>query len=291
MATDLEHIEIPVGSEVFDALAAGPDDGELVLLLHGFPQRARVWRRQLVTLAEAGYRAVAPDQRGYSPRARPVDDGRYAMGHLVGDVLAMAYELGGHRFHLVGHDWGAVVAWQVAGRHGSRLRTLTALSVPHPAAFAAALADPGGDQRERSSYVPFFRSEGAAEAVLDDDATLLRQVFTSSGMPEDEDLAPYVEAMRQPGALDAALAWYRTADPADAEGLEPIPVPTLFVWSSGDISMSRVGAEATGDHVAGPYRFEVLDGVSHWIAEEAPDRLGALLLEHLGGRTGGVGGP
>src|SRR5687768_9465199 len=136
----MERIEIPAGEFVFDALAAGPADGELVVLLHGFPQTSHSWRHLLPVLAEAGYRALAPDQRGYSPRARPESVDDYRIEHLVADVLAIADWEGGHRFHLIGHDWGAAVAWQVAGRYPQRLRTLTVLSVPHPMAMSRAMA-------------------------------------------------------------------------------------------------------------------------------------------------------
>src|SRR3954470_19516405 len=142
---------------VFSARAAGPEDGRLVLLLHGFPQSSYSWRSQLEALGAAGYRAVAPDQRGYASGARPVGTEHYAIPHLVADVLAIADDMGGHEFDLVGHDWGGAVAWQVAGRYPERLRTLTVLSTPHPASLTRTLSDAVGDQRERSSYMQFFR--------------------------------------------------------------------------------------------------------------------------------------
>lgn len=278
---DLESIQLPIGSDVFDARAAGPEDGELVLLLHGFPETSWSWRHQLAALGDEGYRAVAPDQRGYSPGARPEEVERYRSEVLVADVLALADELGGHRLHLVGHDWGAAVAWQVAGRHPDRLRTLTSLSVPHPFAFSRALGGEGGsDQSERSSYFELFRAEGTAEAMLADDAAGLRNLYGITRLPGDP--SPYIEVLCQPGALQAALNWYRAADLTLVEGMGPISMPTLFVWSTDDPALGREAAEWTAEHVEGPYRFEVLDGVSHWIAEEAPDRLNALLLEHLG---------
>ena len=162
-----ERLEIPVGEFVFDALADGPEDGELVLLLHGFPQSSFEWRSQLAALGEAGYRAVAPDQRGYSPRARPEGVEHYEVHHLIADVLAIADWLGGHQFHLVGHDWGAAVAWGLGGTYQERLRTLNIVSVPHPKAFAAALSE-SKDQQEKSSYIQLFREEGKAEHVLSD---------------------------------------------------------------------------------------------------------------------------
>ena len=270
--------ELAVGGLVFDARAAGPADGELVLLLHGFPQTSLAWREQLEALGDAGYRAVAPDQRGYSPGARPVDVGEYRAERLVGDVLGFADALGAPTFHLVGHDWGGAVAWQVAGRHPERLRTLTSVSTPHPAAFRRSIE--GGEQRERSGYMLFFRTADAEPFFLDNDAAVLRSLYSASALPEDA-AAEYIRVLTEPGALTGALNWYRAADIGLVEGLGPITTPTLYVWSTNDPALGPDAAEATAGHVDGPYRFEVLDGVSHWIPEEAPDALNALLLEHL----------
>jgi len=273
-------LELTVGDLVFDARAEGPTDGEVVLLLHGFPQTSRAWRAQLAALGTAGYRAVAPDQRGYSPGARPADVGEYRIDRLVADVLGFAAELGNERFHLVGHDWGGAVAWQVAGRHPERLRTLTSVSTPHPGAFRRSIQD--GEQRDRSSYMLFFRSPEAEAFFRDDDAAGLRALYAASGLDEGA-ATEYVRALTAPGALTAALNWYRAADLGIVEGLGRITTPTLYVWSTKDPALGQEAAEATAEHVAGPYRSEVLDGVSHWIAEDAPDALNALLLEHIGG--------
>lgn len=275
----MQTLEIPVGADTFAARVAGPDDGDVVVLLHGFPQTSWSWRHQLDALAAAGFRAVAPDQRGYSPGARPAAVDDYAIPHLVADVLGIADAVGAERFHLVGHDWGAAVAWQVAGRHPERVRTLTILSVPHPAAFGRALAGEGGaDQATRSSYIDFFRSDGAAEAFTQNGGDGLRNLFAMTGLT---DVEPFVEVLLQPGAMQAALNWYRAASLTDAESLGPIGMPTLFVWSTDDAALGPDAARWTEEYVAGPYRFEVLEGIGHWIAETAPDRLNALLLEHL----------
>lgn len=278
----IEQIEIPVGSMTFTARAAGPRDGRLVLLLHGFPQTSYAWRSQLEALAAAGYRAVAPDQRGYAAAARPVGVEHYAVTHLVNDVIAMAEWLSAHQFDLVGHDWGAAVAWQLAGTFPERLRTVTPVSVPHPAAFSAALADDGDDdQRQRSGYIEWFRREGEAEqALLADGAAALRNLYVSSGMDAGQ-TEEYLRVLTEPGALTAALSWYRAMDAGRFGPLGPIEVPTMYVWSTEDVALGRAAAEATGAHVTGPYRFEVLDGVSHWIPEQAADRLNALLLDFL----------
>ena len=287
-AASIEQLRIPVGGLTFDALAAGPIDGRPVLMLHGFPQSAWAWRHQFGALGAAGYRAVAFDQRGYSPGARPTDVDAYRVGHLVDDVLGVADALGWDTFDLVGHDWGAAVAWQVAGRHPTRLNALTILSVPHPFAFGKALAGGNSDQADRSSYIQMFRQVGVAEALFLADSgdgkgpgAGLRDLYERTGLSEPE-AKPYVELLVQPGAMTAALNWYRAASAEDMSGLGPITMPTMYVWSTNDPALGREGAEATGEFVAGPYRFEVLEGISHWIAEEAPDALNTLLLEHLG---------
>ncbi len=277
---DFERLEIPVGEFVFDALAAGPAGGELVLLLHGFPQTSWEWRSQLQALADAGYRAVAPDQRGYSSRARPEGVDNYHVQHLIADTLGIADWLGAHQFHLVGHDWGAAVSWAVAGTHPEHLRTLTIVSVPHPKAMATALAT-SEDQRNRSSYIQLFREEGKAEEVLgQSDFAALRGMLSTTGSPEDAD--EYARVLTQPGCLTAALNWYRAMQPGLVGEIGPITTPTMFVWSTNDIALGREGAEATGQFIDGPYRFEILEDVSHWIPEHAPDELNKLLLEHIG---------
>jgi pimeloyl-ACP methyl ester carboxylesterase len=269
-----------VGDLDFTVTEAGPEDGELVVLLHGFPQTRAAWRHQVPVLADAGYRVLAPDQRGYSPGARPEGVVSYHSTELTADVLGLADGLGVDRFHVVGHDWGASITWQLACRHGDRLRTATTLSVPHPLAYSTALASPATDQQERSSYFPLFREEGSEHGFLANEGTGLRMLYAAAGLTEEES-APYLEALSSPEALGAALNWYRAAGGHLIADLQPVTVPMLHVWSTEDAALGREGAEATADHVEGPYRFEVLDGVDHWIPEHAPDELNRLLLEHL----------
>jgi pimeloyl-ACP methyl ester carboxylesterase len=283
MAT--ERFEVAANAMSFSAVAVGPADGRPVVFLHGFPQTSFSWHHQLDAVGDEGYRALAFDQRGYSHGARPpaVDD--YGIDGLVSDVLAVADSQGMDTFDLVGHDWGAVVAWVVAERHPARVRTLTAVSVPHPAAFAAALLGGDADQAERSSYIDVFRQEGVAEQALlgeDGSGDGLRTMFAASGLPADtEEVDVFVAAMLEPGALTAALNWYRAMSAEAFADVGRISVPTLYVWSTEDVALGRQAAEATAAFVAGPYRFEVLEGVSHWIPEAAPQELNRLLLEHL----------
>ena len=269
------------GRLVFDVRVEGPEDGELVVLLHGFPQTSWSWHHQIPVLAAAGYRVAAPDQRGYSAGARPEAVEAYRRDALVADVVNVASALGHDRFHLVGHDWGGAVAWQVAGRRGDRLLTVASLATPHPQALADAYAGAlGGDQASRSGYVDLFRADGSEHGMLANDAAGLRLILQGSGLSEHES-RPYLDALGTPEALGAALNWYRAASLADVDGLGEITVPTLYVWSTNDLALGPEAAHATEDHVAGPYSFEVLHGVDHWIPEHAPDVTAEALLANL----------
>ena len=285
--TVLEHLEIPVGEAegqnlILDAVATGPADGAVVLLLHGFPQSSHEWRHQLPVLAEAGYRVVAPDQRGYSAQARPAAVDAYHVDHLVADVLAIVDHVGGSPVHLVGHDWGAIVAWLVAGRHPDRLRSLTAVSVGHPLALAQAIGNPRSDQAYRSAYVRLFQRPKLPERLLmAGEGAGLRALFANTAFLDRTAMDVYVSLLLEPGALTGALNWYRALDVATLAGIGPISVPTLYVWSTDDPALGREAAEGTAAYMTGPYRFVALEGISHWIPEDAPDELNRLLLAHL----------
>jgi pimeloyl-ACP methyl ester carboxylesterase len=267
--------QVPVGQLVFDILDTG-GDGDPVLLLHGFPQSSHSWRLVVPHLRD--YRVVAPDQRGYSPGARPLDVEDYRLPRLVEDALGLLDALGIDRAHVVGHDWGAAVAWQLGARHPDRVRTLTAVSVPHPRAFVEALRT-DDDQRARSLYMRDFARPSYAVELLADDAATLRTLFGES--PSAVDVEGMVRAARQPGALDAWLRWYAAQRLEDIGDTPAVTVPTMHVWSDQDRALGRAGAEGTAAWCTGPYRFEVLPGVSHWVPEEAADDLAGLLLPHL----------
>ncbi len=288
----MKQITIDVRGFQFDAYEAGPDSGPLVLLLHGFPQSAWAFRHQVEALGQAGYHAVAPDQRGYSAGARPLEVEAYASGEMVDDALAFADHFGAEKFHLLGHDWGAGVAWTLAGHHGHRLITLTALSVPHPFAFSRAIAGEApadgtvNDQGDRSSYFAVFASLEAEDIFLADDASMLETMFTTTGLSAN-DARYYTDRMRNRPALTAALNWYRAAfqspevTMAAMASMQPITMPTLYVWSTEDPALGKLGADLNGEYMAGPYTYVVLEGVGHWISEQVPDRLTELLLTHL----------
>jgi pimeloyl-ACP methyl ester carboxylesterase len=274
----VESLSIDVAGHRHGALAAGPVDGPLVLLLHGWPEFADSWTQVLAGLGAAGYRAVAVDQRGYAPGARPAAVADYAINHLVDDALAFADSQGGGRFHLVAHDWGGMVAWVLAGAHPDRLRTLSVLATPHPSAFKQAAAA----EYHRLDYVRLFRQDGhlAEGALRADGAARLRAAY--GGRVPGELVERNVARLSEPGALTGTLNWYRGAtDDEFSFPVGTITVPTLYVWGDQDSAFGRGAAQATGDFVTADYRFEILDGVSHWIPEEAPDRVTPMIIEHL----------
>ena len=267
----------------FDALVAGDDGAPLVLLLHGFAESMNCWRAQVTALSDMGYRAVAPSQRGYSPGARPDprDASHYHIDRLMDDAMAIVAALGhgDKRFHLAGHDWGGSIAWALADRAPERIASLTILSRPHPNAFNRALQMEDGDQAQRSRHHKAFLEPGAADIVLANDAKWLRERLAANGVPAAA-IAEHLAVLGNKPAMEAALAWYR-ARGAIRGPLGPIRVPTLSIWGDADDTVGRVAAEGTSDFIAAPYRFEVLPGVGHFAADQAPDRVSELMLEHV----------
>jgi pimeloyl-ACP methyl ester carboxylesterase len=279
----IDRLEIEAGGFIFTGRACGPHEGRRILLLHGFPQTSWAWRDQLWALGHAGHRAVAPDQRGYCGGARPAEASAYSTEHLVGDVMALADCMEMERFDLIGHDWGGLLAWIVASRHPGRVRSLSVVSTPHPLALQHALQ--GGDEvqmAQREATASLQQPDEPERLLLGPggDGSGLRRVLTESGL-DAEDADMYAAALSEPGAMTAALNWYRAMDRRTLMDLEPVAVPTLYVWSTKDAAFGRAAAEDTRDCVQGPYAFEVLDDVSHWIPETSPERLSALLVRHL----------
>jgi pimeloyl-ACP methyl ester carboxylesterase len=278
----LEKITI-VPALTFDALTAGEPGAPLVLLLHGFAESMHCWRGQVAALAEAGYRAVAPSQRGYSPGARPDthDTANYHIERLMDDAMAIVAASGysERRFHLVGHDWGGSIAWALADRFPERLASLTVLSRPHPNSFNRALQMPDGDQAHRSRHHKAFLEPGAADVVLADDARWLRDRLAAAGVPAAA-IEEHLAVLGNKAAMEAALAWYR-ARGAIRSPLGPIRVPTLYIWGDADDTVGRIAAAGTADFAAAPYRFEILPGVGHFAADQAPGRVSELLLAHV----------
>ncbi len=272
----VEEREIGANGLRFETLLAGPQNGEAVILLHGFPQSAEAWRDTVGWLARRGYRGVAPSLRGYSPGANPPNPQDYAMSELIADVLGIADALGIGRFHVVGHDWGGALAWMIAANHPDRILSLTSISTPHPLALAEALRTPG--QALRSSYMGFFRIRRVPEAVLSF-ANFAQQGFGTrvSGLPKwawqrDRD------QLRRVG-MHGPLNWYRGATRGMGRPRR-VTVPTLYIWGRHDMFLGRRAAQLTEKCVIGEYTFVELNA-GHWIAERNPEQLQRLLGEHL----------
>lgn len=254
--------------------------GPPVLLLHGFPDSSRVWRHQIPALADAGMRVIAPDLRGFGDSDRPPAVEAYSVGRSVADLIAVLDRLEVERAHVVGHDWGAGVAWALAAFVPERVDRLVVMSVGHP----NTLREPSLDQREKAWYQLLFQFTDVAEALIErDDWKLFRDMLDGAG-----DLDQYLTDLSRPGALTAALNWYRANARPDQElerdaTFPSVSVPTLGLWSSGDKYLTEEGMLGSGNHVAGPWRYERLEGASHWLQLDAPEQVNELLLGFLRG--------
>jgi pimeloyl-ACP methyl ester carboxylesterase len=273
------QVELSASGLVFECDAAGALDAPLVLLLHGFPQTSHTWRHQLPALADAGFLAVAPNQRGYSPGARPEGAAAYATELLVADAIGIADALGHRRFHLVGHDWGGQLAWLLAANHPEHVETLTVLSRPHPRAFAEAMKS-DAQQAHRSRHHRAFQDPDSARLLLEDDARRLRGTLRDQGVG-DPDIDAYLSRLASEDALDAAINWYRSAGTSSSalvgllvgKEVPNIEVPTLYLWGDEDATVGRAAAEATADCVDGDYRMHVVEGAGHFLTDQRAEEI------------------
>jgi pimeloyl-ACP methyl ester carboxylesterase len=267
------------GDLVFDVHDSGPADGPVVILLHGFPQNNTCWDAITPRLTAQGYRCLAPNQRGYSPGARPRARLAYRTAELVADVGALIDASGANEVHLVGHDWGAAVAWGVAGAMPDRLATVTPVSVPHPKALVKAILT--SRQFIASWYMYFFQLPWLPEFALSSrNGRIAKKALVDIGL-EPGPSERYIRAMLEPGAFRGGINWYRglpLSNFAQPKGGR-ITVPTMYVWSDEDAALLSKAAYATERYVLADYRFEVIEKVSHWIPEQRPDELAGLLID------------
>lgn len=272
----IQSSQASVGALTFDVLSAGPADGEPVVLLHGFPQTAWAWTAQLTALAEAGYRAIAPDQRGYSPGASPPDVASYAMPHLVADVVGLLDALDIGAAHVVGHDWGGSVAWQVAARHADRVRTVTVLTTPHPVALGRALKKSRSAQ-VRFSYALLLQRRGSERVLGAREGWLIRRLGALTGLPRD------ASVVTDPVVLRTALHWYRAFSGSALADLPRIAVPALYVSGGRDPVFTAEAGAASAAFCDGGFRHLDLPAAGHWLAQTHPAEVDAALLAHLAG--------
>jgi pimeloyl-ACP methyl ester carboxylesterase len=249
--------------------------GRPVVLLHGFPDSGRLWRHQVPALAGAGFQVIVPDLRGYGRSDKPEAIEAYSLFQVAGDVTAILADLEIDKAHIVGHDWGAALAWALAYFAPGSVDHLVVLSVGHPATFRRTL-----EQCQKSWYMLLFQFPGIAERWLTDDHwTNLRR----SGHPDADQVIAELEAT---GSLTPGLNWYRANVPPEywvtrPISLPPVQVPTMGVWSTGDGALTEVQMTDSAENVAGPWRYERLDGPGHWLQLDAPDEVNALLLDFL----------
>jgi pimeloyl-ACP methyl ester carboxylesterase len=275
--------DVQANGMTFRSRMAG-DAGEPVLLLHGFPETSHMWVQLMPKLVAAGYRCIAPDQRGYSPGARPVDVEAYAYRALASDVFAIADAGDFARFHLVGHDWGALVGWAALGCDAdARITTFTSLSIPHSLAIARATNEDEGGELYRTILQLLLTEGGPETAFLANDAAALRGAYTHS---TPEEIEEYVSVLSQSGAMTAAANWYR-ASRAHKRSLEDpdspyrdVSTPTLLIWGKNDPYVRRMSVDLARAYMKGEYRVVEAD-TGHWIAQEAPDVVAYEVLRHL----------
>jgi pimeloyl-ACP methyl ester carboxylesterase len=246
-----------------------------VLLIHGWPDSGILWEQQIPALVRAGFRLIVPDQRGFGRSDRPLEVKDYKIALPTQDMVAVLDACDAPTAHIVGHDWGATVAWSLAIHHPERVRTLAALSVPHPHVPYTLR------QAEMFWYQLFYQFEGIAEATIQaDDWAWLRWFTRNHG-----DLDRAIRDLSRPGALTASLNWARANLAPHMPGAAPVPspvtVPTMGIWSTGDHHLDGVRMARSGDFVSGPWRHEVISDASHWIPFDAPDQLNELLLDWL----------
>ena len=254
-------------------------EGRPVILLHGFPDSGRLWRHQVPALSEAGFKVIVPDLRGYAASDKPEEVAAYRMNLLVSDVLAVLDDAGAAKAHVVGHDWGAAVAWAAAGGAPDRVDHLVALSVGHPAAFRSA----GFEQYARSWFMLLFQFRGVAEKFLtaNDWAGFRRW----AGHPDAEQV---IADLKADGSLVPGLNYYRANIPPElfvgtATEMPAVQAPTMGVWSSKDFALTEAQMKGSEQYVAGPWRYERLEGAGHWMQLEAPEEVNRLLLDFLPG--------
>ena len=267
---------------VFDVSVAGRSGDPLVLMLHGFCASRHSYDTAVGDLGSAGYYATAPNQRGYSPGARPdpSDHPNYRMELLIDDALAIATALGyaDRRLHLAGHDWGASLAWEIASRYPQRLASLTILSRPHPLAFNRAL-ETDAEQAKKSGHHGRFLDPNAGRELLANDAAWMRTRLAKNGVPP-EAIAKHVAVLGNPAAMEAALAWYRARGTYHSP-VGRIQVPTLYIWGTVDDTVGRAAAEATRDVIDADFQFAPLDGVGHFAADQSPQAVSDLIRAHV----------
>jgi pimeloyl-ACP methyl ester carboxylesterase len=262
----------------FEALTDGPENGDLVILLHGLPRNCWEWHHQIPAIAALGFRVVAPDLRGFCAGARPNEVADYHVQEYVDDVLEIADTLGGEgvRFHLMATSIGATIAWRLAAFNPDRVLTLACLNIPHQGSFfeaAQASKANANDQRERFSYFDDSSKTG-------NERVMFHRMLEKQGLPKEE-TEPYRKALDSEEALEAVYNYYRAIPLWQRDRLPKCSMPTLYVWPPESANIAPMAAKLNANQVTGPYTFETLENVHQPILQAAPEKLTELLVGHL----------
>lgn len=277
--TQINIQKIQLNDLTFTVRTAGLENkGDLIVLLHGFPESSLMWEPLMIQLAGKGYRIVAPNQRGYSTGARPKGYKNYTMKILANDIVKLANYFGfNNKFHLVGHDIGAVVGWTAATLYPGLLKSWTALSVPDWPAYLWAL-DNDPVQKEKGSYVHLFQHKFIPELILKrSHYRVLRKLWEGF---DPKTIQTYLKLFSQKGALTGAVNWYRALLQTPQIDYEPVKVPTKFIWGNQDLAIARAGVNKNEDYVSGPYQFVELNA-GHWFMEFNRDEICKEIENHI----------
>lgn len=286
MAPSIGHRMLKTNGIRLHLAEAGLEGGPLVVVLHGFPEFWYGWRHQIPVLAQAGYHVVAPDQRGYNLSDKPIGLAAYNLDVLVADIIGLIDHFEEEQALLVGHDWGAAVAWHLANKHPARLKKMAILNVPHPTVMRQTLLC-SWSQRRKSWYMAYFQLPWLPEFSLriGECRNALRALNATSlpGSFAQEDLTRYIEAWKQPGAWTGMLNWYRAILRRPPKPLPSpmIEVPTLLIWGKQDAALNWEMAESSRQ-LCREGHLELLDDATHWVQHDEPERVNQLLLDFLG---------
>jgi len=268
---------IRLGDLEFDCRVCGEPQDELVIFLHGFPETSMMWTELMPEIAALGFYCVAPNMRGYSKNACPKGVKNYTVKKIGDDILGMASALNKNKFHLVGHDWGAAIGWDITYHHPDRILGWTSLSIPHSRAFARALKEDKG-QKKMSRYIGLFLLPVIPELIMRrNDFKALRKLWKRNS---PEIVADYLSVFKRKQSLTAVLNYYRANFRKGREPIGDVDTPTLFIWGNKDFAIGRFGAELTGEYVKGDYSFREVNG-GHWLVQSNYTEVKESLTEHL----------
>jgi len=285
LGVEAESLFVSVNKVRLHTVVAGPKDGPLVVLLHGFPECWFTWRNQIAPLAQAGYRVVVPDQRGYNLSDKPSGVESYQIDRLTADIRELIHVMGRERANIVAHDWGGAVAWRFAMDHAEAVDKLIVMNAPHPVAFARELSR-NRSQRRKSWYMFFFQIPWLPEMLLGFDPLFSARLFfrrtaVRAGAFSDADLTVMAAALAQPDALRTMIHWYRAAFRyPPLHRTRVIETPTLLIWAEDDVALSKsltYGLEKRVPHLTVHY----IPRCGHWVQNEAPDEVNAQMLAFL----------